>query len=60
MRFCTGSASASGPFVPLATLLLSNGSADGEITFLSKAGSPGLFSDQSGNPYTVAGATTSA
>lgn len=41
---------------PLATLLLSNGSATGDITFYGN----GSFSDQSGNPYSVAGATTSA
>jgi hypothetical protein len=48
-----GGASAS-TLAPLATLLLSNSSAAGDITFFGN----GSFSDQSGNPYTVAGAST--
>ena len=51
-----GSATQTGTFAPLATLLLSNGTASGDITFFGA----GQFQDQSGVPYSVTGAGTSA
>jgi len=55
-----GSATANGTFANLANLLLSNGSATGDITAYAAAGANGAFSDQSGNTYTVNGASSTA